>query len=323
MFIAHNKEGGFVDLYTSQHQQANIINFKPIISNKARSIYAWIVVIIENNLPFTYVESESVRSMISTKIDTISRKTITKYINNLSMTVVDIIADQLPNVFCLIIDGWSDGNGTHYVGIYACYNNIEQNVAKMLMLALSPLEDETNFTAQNHVNFIIDTLNWYNKTLNNVCCLIGDNTNTNPAIANIIGIPLVGCASHKLNLYVKKVYYESENRLLSFIDNIRKVSKKLRNLKFEGQQRKLQMDQGLQPLKPVVDMVVRWTSTYSMITRYMELKPLISHIEFDGDDAEDLETAKNSIRVATYNIYKADLEFLNSAQTTSATVSNS
>ncbi len=50
------------------------------------------------------------------------------------------------------------------------------------------------------------------------------------------------------------------------------MDSELRNLKYEGKLRQLQTTAGIQPLKPLFDMVVRWTSTYAMIERYMELR---------------------------------------------------
>jgi hypothetical protein len=72
------------------------------------------------------------------------------------------------------------------------------------LLALAPLIAEEELGAQQHVEFIEATLALYSKTLSNVVVLIADNCNTNRKISNNLAIPLLGCASHRCNLAVKK-----------------------------------------------------------------------------------------------------------------------
>eukprot|EP00644_Phytophthora_capsici_P010759 jgi/Phyca11/104645/e_gw1.9.920.1 len=47
-------------------------------------------------------------------------------------------------------------------------------------------------------------LDVYNKTEDMVGFLVGDNCSTNQSIATKMGVPLVGCASHRFNLAVGK-----------------------------------------------------------------------------------------------------------------------
>ena len=65
------------------------------------------------------------------------------------------------------------------------------------------LETDFDFTAESHKNFLEYVLGVFDKTLDNVICLIGDNCSTNKLCADLCSLPLVGCASHRFNLEVQ------------------------------------------------------------------------------------------------------------------------
>ena len=70
------------------------------------------------------------------------------------------------------------------------------------MLGFSPMVSETFFTAADHIELIQYVLNVFNKSLTNVVVIIGDDAEVNKSRANLCGIPLIGCASHKFQLAV-------------------------------------------------------------------------------------------------------------------------
>ena len=72
----------------------------------------------------------------------------------------------------------------------------------LLILWPSHLSNKNNF-AENHVNFIKLTFEWYSLSLDPLFCLIGDNCSTNKATADLCGMPLLGCRSHRFNLAVE------------------------------------------------------------------------------------------------------------------------
>jgi hypothetical protein len=106
--------------------------------------------------------------------------------------------------------------------------------------------DETEFTAQNHLELLEDILARYGKSVQNVLCLIGDNCATNVALAHLAGVPLIGmnsrrlwlnlqlgCASHRFNLQVKKFFIEQEPLLAK----VGQLMSKLNTLKISGMPR--------------------------------------------------------------------------------------
>ncbi len=50
--------------------------------------------------------------------------------------------------------------------------------------------------------------------MDNITCLIGDNCSTNQSLARLCGVPLVGCASHRLNLAVNMWFTQYEPLLI-------------------------------------------------------------------------------------------------------------
>ena len=63
---------------------------------------------------------------------------------------------------------------------------------------------ETEYTSQRHAEMIQYVLRVFQKSMANVICIVGDNCNVNKSLADILGVPLVGCAAHRFNLAVQE-----------------------------------------------------------------------------------------------------------------------
>lgn len=194
-------------------------------SDKAKNIHRWIEWIIDDNLPLNFCEKKCVRK--NTNLQNISVNTLKKYMKLLQMRVRNIIGEMLPKTFGLLIDGWTM-DSDHYSGIYATFMQEEEHHTwKVVQVLLScnvadDFDEETEFevdlpdneklfgfTAADWFDSIVDVLNGeygMNITADNACdtieFIIGDNCSTNRKLSNDSGIPLVGCASHRLHLAV-------------------------------------------------------------------------------------------------------------------------
>lgn len=102
----------------------------------------------------------------------------------------------------------------------------------------------------------------YTKTLTNVVFFCADNCSVNTKLSNDTGIPLVGCASHRLNLAIQK-YLGKHDALLTKIDQL---MKKLQTIKFAARLREHTH------LSAVRRNTTRWSSTFAMVERYLKLK---------------------------------------------------
>ncbi len=96
----------------------------------------------------------------------------------------------------------------------------------LLALALSPVAqvsltantnqtnegEETAFNSGTHIYFFKEVFHFYGLDFETwTLCLIADNKTTNHRISKLIGKPIVGCNSHKLNLEVNHMC-EQESR---------------------------------------------------------------------------------------------------------------
>ena len=95
----------------------------------------------------------------------------------------------------------------------------------------------------------------YDRSVDSVQCLIGDNCSTNKLLANLMQVPLVGCASHRLNLAVKKIYEDN----IELIEKVDVIMANLNNLK----NRIILVKQAA--LHPKTANLTRWSSTYNML----------------------------------------------------------
>ena len=200
---------------------------------------------------------------------TISRPSFMRYLQLLTKKVERKVEESLPQTFGLVIDGWSEGGtGTHYMAVFAAFQNKDLKPQALLM-AFSPLLDETDFSASSQVEFIEFTLGVFKRTLSDVLFITGDNCTTNLKVAKLINVPIIGCASHRFNLSVLE-YLEPYSDILEKINNL---MKKASTLKRRGYLRQLTN------LCPVTRNATRWSSTYSMFSRFFELTDFFNPLD--------------------------------------------
>jgi hypothetical protein len=91
--------------------QITILDFTSV-SKKARHIYEWFKWIIENNLPFSFVEKKRTRANVN--LDPISRTTFMKYLRLVTLKVEQKLRVLLTDKnFGSILDGWTE-NSFHF-----------------------------------------------------------------------------------------------------------------------------------------------------------------------------------------------------------------
>eukprot|EP00731_Ephydatia_muelleri_P007171 Em0003g1419a len=116
---------------------------------------------------------------------------------------------------------------------------------------------------------------------------IRDNCSTNKATADLLGVPLLGCRSHRFNLAVEA--YISEF-LAAELELIGKLISKLSTLKQSGRLRLMT------PLRPVKRNVTRWTGVPDMFQRFEGLLPNIDEADSEIMDLVPTPAQKRNIR---------------------------
>jgi hypothetical protein len=225
--------------------------------------------VIMEDEPFSFVECHYHRKHSKNTIE-IGRKTLMEFIFATVEDVRSKLKDMLPDQFGLVFDGWTaDGTSIHYVAVFATYVNKYGGVINDL-LNCAPLLDETNYTAHSHYEYITECLDIYGKKWDNVQFICGDNCSTNKALADLAEKPLVGCASHRLNLAIQSIFADHSG----LVDKVDFLMVELRKLKNAGKLRKLT------DLCPERKNVTRWSSTYCMLVKYTKLREFLKHPHF-------------------------------------------
>ncbi len=135
-------------------------------------------------------------------------------------------------------------------------------------MAYGPFEEEINQNADNRVEFLKFTLEIYGKGVEDVVALIGDNCNSNKAVATNLRCQFIGCSSHRLNLAVKAIIADEQY----IIDRVHEVMEKLRYPIAAAKLRKLTY------LTSQLNNDTRWSSTYAMLDRYKKLREFLPDI---------------------------------------------
>ncbi len=89
------------------------------------------------------------------------------------------------------------------------------------MLSMKPLlvDGIQGMKATDHLEHLTKILLSYGKTCADIICLVGDNCSVNQSMAQTLKVPLLGCASHKFNLAVRR-WISSKPELTLIINKV-------------------------------------------------------------------------------------------------------
>jgi len=274
----------------------NTLGFRLEVSPFAKRLRAWIDIVVKCNMPLSVCENEIMRMHVS--VEGMSRKTLRKYIIMLADIVGLVIQDKI-GPGCCLADAWSCG-GVHYLAIYHQWpyrGNDDQIKVKRALLSCAPYVNETSFHANSQARTIKATYDMYGSTDDLLVCVSLDNTNTNPATAKILGVPMVGAMCHRLNLasccWLNEAF---DGKLINNLEVIHAVMKRASTLKARGRLKEFT------PLVPQVQNKTRWTGYHEMAIKYNKKH---SHLGKTGDyDGNDLDDDTEEIEVQ--DIYRRD-----------------
>ncbi|KAE8973201.1 hypothetical protein PR001_g26384 [Phytophthora rubi] len=217
---------------------------------------------VECNLPFSFPENATVRKHVS--IPPICTETFLKYVRLVCREVEKDVAQALPAKFGVVFDDCTF-KSEQFVGVFAVFEH--DNRAETVLLAMAPLVDDEveDRTAESHVAFLSTILGFFNRTTNDIIFVVGDNCSTNGKVSKLLGVPLVGCASHRLNLAVTVFMGKHEHEL----EKVQLLMRKLRTLNAAAKLRKYTS------LRPALRQDTRWSSTFKMVARFFELQEFL------------------------------------------------
>ncbi|OWY96167.1 hypothetical protein PHMEG_00033634 [Phytophthora megakarya] len=259
-----NKHDDFKDLYaaTLSSKDSTLRNFG-FVSEETSHRFHWMRWVVERNMPLSEVDKELTRSM--SKWRSVSSRVLLTSMHDAAKKIGKSLEEALGSYFALMFDGWSHSS-MHYVAVYAVFE--ADGAVKLQLLALSPLQDGSK-DDDLHIELLDGVLDVYDKRLAMVACVVGDNCSTNQTIATEIGVPLVGCASHRFNLAVNRYITENEpvptqvKTLMSkliLVNNFAELAKTT-------------------DLHPIKRNITRWSSSFEMLERYVRIRPQIRTVE--------------------------------------------
>ncbi|POM62988.1 hypothetical protein PHPALM_27785 [Phytophthora palmivora] len=194
--------------------------------------------------------------------------------DSLTRVVERSIAAELPDRFGLLFDGWTHAY-EHFVAVFACYE-IDGVLKPPLLAPLLETLDDDDLSARGHMEFLANMLpRDFGKQFSQCLFLVADNCAVNSLLATLMGVPLVGCASHRLNLAVQA-------DMVEFGPDLYLVQSLMLKLRTISQSAKLRIKTGL---RPVIRQDTRWGSTFAMVSRYLQL---LEHLDKNDDALEDL-----------------------------------
>ncbi|OWY93765.1 hypothetical protein PHMEG_00036715, partial [Phytophthora megakarya] len=210
--ISHlnSRQVGFAEEYAELHAAGTpSLTAFGFVDEVTRNIYQSMEWIPARNLPITEVENKTTRAVVIMNPATV--KTLMQHMRHVALSIGKTIATEMGTSFCLIFDGWTN-NSLHFLGIYAVF--ILDGERCQHLLALSPMEERQS--AEAHVDYIWAVLDVYEKEMDMVKFIVGDNCSTYQNIATGLGIPLIGCASHRFNLAINRFLQDYQPQIDQF-----------------------------------------------------------------------------------------------------------
>jgi hypothetical protein len=194
------------------------------VDKKGTAVFGWLEQLVPDCRPLHFVESDLARKYSSLAL--ICQETWKKYMLSVESAVVSRL-QKLPKgaKYGLIFDGWSDGN-RHYFATFISHRN-ENDTPLLNPICFQPLLKESDLSAASHQDLFFTVLSSFELLPEYLLFLTGHNCSVNKALSNSLGVPLVGCASHRFNLAVNRYLRDFEPSL----GKVHDVCSKLRTIK--------------------------------------------------------------------------------------------
>lgn len=169
---------------------------------KTIQLHSWVDLAVGGLLPFSIADNTIYRRHV--RYDPITRVSLAKYMNLMTLPIEQKISERLSSKIALVFDMWSSRD-THFIACVAAYGDSTESGFSSALLGFSPIEDEISLRAQHQYENLESVLKLNGKDFTSVVALIGNTCLYNNALENLIGCPLMGCASHRLSLCVKDI----------------------------------------------------------------------------------------------------------------------
>jgi len=225
-------------------------------------LYDWMRLLVDRNLPLSEVENSFTRRLV--KMGPTTTETLRTFMRRVAKRVGCIISNEMGDTFGLMFDGWSAGT-LHFVAVVVVYQVDDERRERMI--GLSPLKHGQS--ADAHIEHLTAILVVYNKSISLVKFLAGDNCATNQSVPKKLGVPLIGCASHRFNLTVIR-YLADSNGMIA------QTQKLMTHLRLPNNAAELARHTHLRAVRHIA---TRWSSVFDMFDRYLMIRDAAVKVE--------------------------------------------
>ncbi|RLN87246.1 hypothetical protein DYB28_006547 [Aphanomyces astaci] len=255
------------------------------VNTKSEVVFKTLDWIISNNLPFSWFEKKRTREYGSFK--GLSHNQVKHYMHLLRASVVEDIMKELTDKFGVVLDEWTHMS-EHFIALFTVYVNAGER--KEVLLSMTPLIKDTSLadvqgvdelqpgpetdevvshTAERHVHWIRKQLSKFKRSTSYITFIVADNCSVNKKMTTDLKVPLLGCASHRLNLAVQDLM---KGEFADLLAKVQKVMLSCNALNNAAELKKLAS------LKPRLLQATRWSSVFEMLVRFQKLLPSLERM---------------------------------------------
>ncbi|ETP44051.1 hypothetical protein F442_09313 [Phytophthora nicotianae P10297] len=112
-----------------------------------------------------------------------------------------------------------------------------------------------------------------------LCFYVWDHASVNVAIAMKTSVPMIGCASHQMNLVMQALM----NDYTDLLEKVQRLMSKLNTIKNRHRHRLREAD----TLMPTFGIATRWSNTFAMIDLYCRIYKKLDRVDDDLIDYEN------------------------------------
>ncbi|KAL0217199.1 hypothetical protein RCL1_007682 [Eukaryota sp. TZLM3-RCL] len=217
-------------------------------------------------------------------LEPISARTLKRYLYLTYTEVFQKLKADFPTKFGIVVDSCRlDLTSTEFFAVFAAVPNCKSLVMLGLFLFESDevYDEDKRFNRSDHVllgadstAFIIDQfLDALERTRDSLFFLVGDNCRTNHRLADILSVPFIGCASHRMALEVKRFSNDTE----AVLCKLDQLFCELRHVKNSITLK------NITSLRPLKRNATRWSSAIEMIRRHLQFSDSRIYDNFGTD----------------------------------------
>lgn len=259
--------GAFIKKPMAPHQRQKVDN-------------ALISMIAKDFQPFSVVDDEGFKEFTAAldpsytlpSRHTLSRKMLPALYDKVRAELMTDI--QKASAVCLTTDCWTSRTTTSYMSVTCHYIADDFSLKSNLLDCFTFAERHTAEQLAFKLNQVTEEWKIKEKV---VACVTDNATNIKKAVKEVLKWNHVSCFAHSLNLVVRHALDHSAD-IMSIVKKVKAMSEYIRRSTVASDKlRHMQQSMGQPQLRPKMDVVTRWNSTFYMLQRIRQIKePLIS-----------------------------------------------